>query len=363
MTSRATALLLALLVPVVLLVSAGPPTADASLFAAAGERLLSTDGARVLADPSLQAGPLHLLVAGVGARVARLVGARPETGASLLGAWVVLGVLLLVERWSAARPPAARCGLLLQVGLGGALAVAVVAGQVEELLAVLLVAAAGTAVHRDRPGLAGLLVGAAACTKLWALIALAALVCLPGARDRARSALVACAVVASLHLPFLPAARTHELTWEVGGPSLVALVVPVGTPVTSWARVLQLAVAMLLVVVLLRGAQRDARLVWAVPAAVVLARLVTDPHVLPYYWAAAAVPVALAVWSARRAPAHAALAGLACTPFLLVLSSAAGPAGTVLVLLTTVGGAAVLHRAVRRPPRHADLPARLPVAA
>lgn len=341
-------LLLGLLAPVALLAAASaPPTADASLFAAAGERLLSADASRVLDDPSLQVGPLFLLITGAGSRLARLVGAPAEWGAGVLAAWCVAAVLLVLERSCGRWPAAARWGLHVQVTLGGALGVALLAGHVEELLAVLLVAGAGTCLHRDRPVLAGLLVGAAACTKLWALIAVAALVCAPSVRARCRSVLAAGAVVTLCHLPFLAAARTHELTWHVAEPSLVALVAPVGTPVTSFVRLVQLAAALLLVVVLLRGSQWDARALWTVPAAVVLARLATDPHVLPYYWTAAAVPVALLLWSARRPLAEAAAWAAACTPALLVLTSVGGRTGTLLLGLTAAVGGAALHRAAR----------------
>lgn len=263
-----------------LLAGGGPRTADAGLVAAAGERLLSADGFQVLADPALQVGPLWLLVVGTGSRLARLVGLAPETGAGLLGAWTVLAALALLDRCSARRSTAARCGLLVQVALGGALAVGLGAGHLEDLMAVLLVAGAAAALHRDAPVPAGLLVGAAVCTKLWALIALAALLCAPGASARARSTAAACGVVAALHLPQLSAARTHELTWQVAEPSLVALVVPAGTAVGAPGRLL-LLVAALLVALLLRGSAWDARVVWSVPAAVVLARPVTDPTSCP----------------------------------------------------------------------------------
>lgn len=339
--------LLGLLVPVALVAAAGgPPTADASLFAAAGEQLLSPRGAQVLADPALQVGPLYLLVVGLGSRLAGLAGAPVETGAALLAAWTVAAVLLMLERGT--EPAAARWGLHVHVLLGGPLAVALVAGHVEDLLAVLLVALAGVALHRNAPVLAGLSVGAAACTKLWALLALAALLCAPSA-GRWRALTVACGAVVVVHLPFLPAARTHALRWSVEEPSLLASLVPAGTPVTSLGRLLQLAVGLLLVAGLLRRSQWDARLRWTVPAAVVLARLVTDPHVLPYYWGVTSVPLALLVWSGGHPLARAAAAGAASVPLLLVLTSVGGRAGTVLLGLVAVLTGPALHRAARRP--------------
>jgi hypothetical protein len=322
-------------------------TADAGLFFAAGRRLLSSDGSSVFDDPSLQVGPVYLVVLGAGSVLGRLVGLSSDGGASLLAVWSVVVALHVLERGGGPRPLAARWGLAAHVLFGGAVSVALIAGHLEELLAVLAVAASAAVLQQGRPVLAGVIAATAVCTKLWTLLVLAALLCEPDPRARRRAVGTAVLVSAAVYLPFLPAARTQELTWRVADPSVVSLLVPVGAPVTAVGRLVQLTLAALVVVLLLRGSCWDGRVVWTLPAAVVCARLGTDPHLLPYYWCAAAVPAALLVWGTRRPLLQAAAAAAACALGLLALTGAAGRAGSVLVALVVVLLGVGLHRAAR----------------
>lgn len=350
-TSRDVLLLLAggaLAVGVLLAVVGGSPTADAQLFSIAGTQLLSSDARHVFADPDLQVGPLYLLLTGVGARAAALVGLDPVTGSLLLPAWALVAGLVAVA--AAALPTATalgRRGLLVHVLLGGPLTLALMAGHLEDLLAVLAVAAAGWAVSQRRPLAAGVLVGAAACLKLWALLALAALLCQPEVRTALRSTLTAVGCIAVAYAPFLGSARTGARTWLAEAPSVLALVVPAGTTVTWVGRAVQLAAGMAVVALLLRGSHWDARAVWTVPAAVVCARLGTEPHVLLYYWCPAALAAALFLWSSPRPPVAALAGASVCTLVLLALVGATGAAASVLTTLLVGAGTWQVWRRAR----------------
>jgi hypothetical protein len=317
---------------------------DSMLFADAGQRLLSRDGLEVFADPKLQTGPLHLAFAGGAGRLAAAATWSADVVMAFVLTAVAAVVLLLLPRLTMAL----RLGLLAACTLGGPVTVLSVDGHHEELLvAGALLAAAATA-HRQ-PLLCGVLIGAAADLKLWGVLGIPILLLTPGRRQQLTAAVGALAALAVAYLPFLVAGsvRTFEYVWIAAPPSAVALAVPTGT-VYGWPlRLLQGAVVVAMASWVARRARGQGT--WAaVPACVISARLLTDPNVLAYYWAAYGVAVFCVVWSLPRLNLDARLrwsvALCVVTALAMFVPGRFGSVVQLVVLVATLSGLVRLTR-------------------
>jgi hypothetical protein len=244
--------------------------------------------------PQLQIGPLALLAA-----AALLV--FTTTGgwmiASLLMTLTGMAVLLAVEHLTGVARPGARSTpwtSTLTMLVGGASfllsweLLAVHFAHLDDVLALALLAAAGTAVTYRCPTLAGVCVGLAADAKPWALACAALTLALPG-RARWRAVTTALIVVVLAWAPFVVAdprtlhAAASFAIQNVPASGLRALGVTVAsTP--GWDRPAQIGIGCLL------GAAAVARGRWqAVLALGIGTRIALDPSVYTYYTAGLAL--------------------------------------------------------------------------
>jgi hypothetical protein len=157
---------------------------------------------------------------------------------------------------------------------------AITFGHYDDVLALVLLAAAINAMSRSRATTTALLLGASAGAKPWAIAFLPlALVCADG--KRVRHLLEAVAVMTVVWLPFLVTdwhtLRAATFKIAISPNSVMALFHPIGkTP--SWVRPVQFigGAALALLCVMRRR--------WAAVAMVAIAlRIGTDPHVYSYY--------------------------------------------------------------------------------
>ena len=165
---------------------------------------------------------------------------------------------------------------------------------------------------------AGLLVGLCAGLETWGILGVAVLALAPRRREAAIGTVVAGATAAALFLPFLLGGHFHmfSLQWQVHPPAPISLFVAAGT---AYGWPLRLAQGMFAVgagVLAARLLRDSLHGIWAVPLATVCARLLLDPLLLTYYFAALKGPlfvgaavVASSLWLKRgvepngRAPA------------------------------------------------------------
>jgi hypothetical protein len=135
------------------------------------------------------------------------------------------------------------------------------------------------------------------------VLGIAVLALAPSLRRAAAGAALAAAVAASLYLPFLLAGHfgMGSYRWEVSPESLVSLLVEPGTPVGWPLRLAQGALALGAGLAVARLARRSPHALWAVPAVVVLVRLLLDPLGSGYYYVGLEAPalVGLALVATR----------------------------------------------------------------
>jgi hypothetical protein len=269
-----------------------PPgdTGDLTFFVHSAERLFSNDWASTYSDPTLQVGPLQLVLLGALDAAAgmfdisstRLIGA-------VFGAGVVALFWLLVRRlldgrggrWAliaAALAPVA-LGLTFEAYRDGHPAQAIV-----PLLWVL----AGLQLRAGRFWLAGVLIGVSAGFELWGILGVAILVLAPRVWDAVRAFAGATIVLPALLVPFALAGDfgMFEYRWEVNGDTLLSLLVEPGTTFTWPLRVLQGATAVLAGATVAWSLRRSVAALWAGPLALVAVRLALDPVRYPWYWLA-----------------------------------------------------------------------------
>ena len=270
-----------------------PPgdTGDLAFFMHSAERLFSGGWAQTYADPTLQVGPLQLVVLGALDTVAGLAGI---SSTRLIGA--VFGAVVVALFWLIARR--------LLDGRGGrwALTAAVLApvalsytfdayrdGHPAQALVPLLWVLAGFEVRAGR-----CVGGRRAHRRLGRLRSLGD----PRRGDRRpRSARAgmrrerspprrSCSV--AMLAPFALAGDfgMFEYHWVVNGDTLLSLFVEPGTAFTWPLRMLQGATAVLVGAGVAWSLRRSAAALWAGPLALVAVRLALDPVRYPWYWLA-----------------------------------------------------------------------------
>jgi hypothetical protein len=250
---------------------------DGREFAAAGRTLLSAHWLHAFADPTLQVGPLQLLLYG-------------SIGRSQTALAVVLAVATALLVVAAARSAGVERPLLL-----GAAGVAAVlfgitrnvyeAGHPADGLVPLLWLLAAADARRGRTWRPALIVGLSAGFETWGILGLAVLVLAPRALG------LAIAVAAALYAPFLLSGHfdAGAFAWTVDRRSLLGDVAAGDS--FGWSlRVLQGAAAAAAGALVWTGLRRSVHAVWLAPLVVIAARLLLDPLDSDYYFLGLATP-------------------------------------------------------------------------
>jgi hypothetical protein len=268
---------------------------DGIYFVRYGRVLLSSHWDRAFSNPEIQVGPLQLAFFGSLAN-------EEVTIAIVLG--VVTALLVVAAARAAGVTNAA---LLAGVGL-----LAVVTGltrvgdrtghPADAMLPLIWVIAAGQA-RRNHRWRAGLLIGLCAGVETWGILGVAVFAFAPRLRDAAVSTLVAAATALALFLPFMLGGHFEMLSllWKVDQPSLLSLLVPVGTHFGWPLRLVQAAVAVGAGIAVARALRHSPHAIWVPPLFVVGARLLLDPLLNSYYLAG---PEALVLVGAAVGAAH-----------------------------------------------------------
>jgi hypothetical protein len=262
---------------------------DYGVFTGPGSNLLHLHWDRVFDDPTVQTGPLTLVVFGAWHLVMTGLGLAPSVimGLTVLALCFNNAACAIAVTRVLSRPDPVRRGL--SMGIVGLLALANGALTLDDahpthaaigLLWVLVVRAA----QRGAAWRAGLLLGLACGFDSWAVLGIGALVLLPSLREGLRALVTTGAVCLALWGPFALTGhfRSASMTWNAVPGSLPFVLF--GSADLPWAyRLIQsLAVVGLsaLVATRLRGWRN---LAWLLPAFVVALRLATDPMNYTYY--------------------------------------------------------------------------------
>ncbi|HTY73457.1 MAG TPA: hypothetical protein VMI11_13695 [Actinomycetes bacterium] len=272
-------------------------TNDMPTFVAAGHVLASGHPWSALADPSVQVGPLTLLVVELAGLLAAIVGVSAAIGATAaLGALSTYAALHVARD---TRPLAGRAAVLRDVGVGttvvlGPVAVAALFGQLAELLVALVLVAAGQLAVRGRDGAAGAIVGLSVALKLWGVLGLPVLLLAARPRALAVRAAAFVAVVGFAFLPFFAAGDMNSFAfrWTVNPDTPLGLLdagADFGWPFRVAQGVLALAVGVAL-------ARRPYAEPWMVVGGAIAVRLLTDPACYPYYGAALVCCLLVGLW-------------------------------------------------------------------
>jgi hypothetical protein len=249
---------------------------DLVYFVHQGERMLSAQWADTFSDPTLQSGPVQLLVAGT-ARSTEVLAVVVEIGVAAL-LLVVLGQLGVPGRWRALVGIAA---VVLGLTHG-----AFVDGHPAEAVTPLLWVLAAIDARRGRVARAGLLVGLSAGLELWGVLGAPVLLLAPRLRDAVKGFGVEAVVVLAQLAPFALFGdfRMFDYEWRVAEGTALSVVVPIGTHFGWPLRLLQAAVACGLGAAVALRLRRSVHAVWLVPLVVVLARIALDPLAYGWYW-------------------------------------------------------------------------------
>jgi hypothetical protein len=249
---------------------------DLLYFVHQGERLLSARWADTFSDPTLQSGPLQLVLVGA-ARSTEVLAFVVELGVAAL-LLVVLGRLGVSQWWR------------VVVG-GGAVAVglthgAFVDGHPAEAMTPLLWVLAALEARRGRALRAGVLIGLSGGLELWGVLGAPVLLLAPRLRDAAKGLALEAAVIVAQLAPFVlfGTFRMFNYQWRVAGGTLLSVILPVGTHF-GWAlRLLQAGTACAFGAAIAWRLRRSVHAVWLAPLAVVIARIALDPLAYGWYW-------------------------------------------------------------------------------
>jgi hypothetical protein len=255
-------------------------TGDLPFFLHVSDRLFSADWANVFADPSVQVGPVQLLVFGLGDHGGLLPVVVQVGAAALL--WLTAGRLL-----TGRDPRVQLLAGLAAVALGLTYG-AYQDGHPAQLVVPLLWVLAGLEARAGRTVRAGALVGLSAGFELWGLLGAVVFVLAPHLRAAVAGLATEVSVVAGLFLPFVIAGqfRMFEYSWKVNPDTLLGLLAEPGTPFTWSSRLLQGIAALGIGAALAWTLRHTLHAVWLGPLAVVAVRLGLDPVRYPWYWLA-----------------------------------------------------------------------------
>jgi hypothetical protein len=268
--------------------------ADLPYFAHAARVLFSSHWLETFADPSLQVGPLQLVLVGIGDRIG---------GLSFLAYAIEIGLAALlvfvVGRLLAGRPHRAA----LQAGIGvAAVALGLTAdaygfGHPAQMAVPLLWVLAALEARERRTARAGVLLGLSAGLEPWGVLGAPVLMLAPAFGRTLRGLAVQAGVTAALYLPFVLGGdfRIFDHRWKVEGWTLVRVVLSPGSDFPWTLRLVQGAAALAVGAAVALALRRSARGVWAVPLVIVAVRLLLDPTLYSWYWVGAETIVLIAV--------------------------------------------------------------------
>jgi hypothetical protein len=251
---------------------------DSHLFTWAGRTLLSSHWNHAYALSTVQAGPLQLALFGSVGRWHAALALVLATGTALL----VVGA----ARASGVKNPALLGGVGLLAVVTGLVGNGAGGHPADAVLPLIWILAAAEA-RRGRTWSAGLLIGLSAGLETWGILGVAVLALAPRLRDALLGTCLAGAIALALFAPFMLGGHFHMLSfeWHVSRPSPVSMLVPEGTPFGWQLRMVQALFAVGGGVAVARLLRRSPHALWAAPLAIVVARLLLDPLLLPYYLA------------------------------------------------------------------------------
>jgi hypothetical protein len=257
--------------------------ADLPYFAHAARTLLSAAWADTFADPSLQVGPLQLVVVALGDRLGGMSALDYVIGLGLTALTVLTAGRLLRGRNHRA---AWQLIAGLAVVLLGLTAEAYSYGHPAQVTIPLLWVLAASDARDGRTIRAGLLLGLGAGFEVWAVLGAPVLLLAPAARLVCRGFAVQLAVTVALFAPFVLAGefRMFDYSWRIEGWTLVRFLAPAGSEFPWGLRVLQGACALGVGAGLAFALRRTERAFWAVPLGIVAVRILLDPTLYSWYW-------------------------------------------------------------------------------
>ena len=259
-------------------------------------KLFSASWLHALDKAWIQVGPLGLLWPAANDAAHEITGVGAEL---LFSATVYLGVTLgsvalvraLYRGFGSEVPGWVELFVGLAVIVAGVGWVTVSSGQpFEVLVGVLWIWVAAVAV-RDRPLVAGALLGIACAIKLSAALGLPLLLLVPGNLRKLGATGTAAIVALALYSPFFlwGDAGTFDFTWSVSNNSVVSFFVEAGSTFTWEMRLVQSTVVIGVGAAAALALRRSRHVLWASPFAIATLRVVTDPLSFGYYWLAAEI--------------------------------------------------------------------------
>jgi hypothetical protein len=259
--------------------------ADLPYFAHAARTLFSTAWADAFADPSLQVGPLQLLVVGVGDRLGGMafLDYLFSLGLTTLGVFTV-GRLLRGRR----HRELFQCAAGLALVALGITAEAYNYGHPAQVAIPLFWILAAIDARDGKTVRAGALLGLAAGFEVWGLLGAPVLLLAGSSRRVVRGFGAQLVLTALLFGPFVVFGdfRMFDYTWRVEGWTLVRVLIPAGSDFPWSLRLLQGACALGVGVALALTLRRTERALWAVPLGIVAVRVLLDPTLYSWYWLA-----------------------------------------------------------------------------
>jgi hypothetical protein len=258
---------------------------DGALFVRAGRTLLSSHWNHAFAVPTVQAGPVQLA----------LFGSLGRSGWAL-SLVLATGIVLLVvaaARRVGVESPALLCGVGVLAAATGLTGVGYTWGHPADAVLPLLWIFAAAEARRGRALRAGLIVGLSAGLETWGTLGVAVLALAPSRRQAGAGALVAAGVALALFLPFMLGGHFEmwSFRWFVYRPSPMSMLVAPGTQYGWPLRLAQGALAVGAGVAVARLLRHSPHALWAVPLAIVAAKLLLDPDLYSYYLAAPQGPI------------------------------------------------------------------------
>jgi hypothetical protein len=257
--------------------------ADLPYFVDASRTLFSAAWANTFADPSLQVGPLLLFLLRIGDWLGGLsfLAYAIEVGLAALLVFVLGRVLDGRVHKAAAQTVVGLAAVVL-----GLTADAYGYGHPAQVIVPLLWVLAALDARNGGTLRAGVLLGVSAGLETWGVLGAPVLLLAPAARKAFGGVIVQAAVTAALYLPFVLAGdfRMFEHKWKVEWWAPVRIFLSPSTDFPWALRLVQGALALTVGITLALVLRRAVRAVWAVPLAIVAARLLFDPTLYSWYW-------------------------------------------------------------------------------
>jgi hypothetical protein len=257
--------------------------ADLPYFAHAARTLFSSRWADTFADPSLQVGPLQLILVGICDRIGGL-GFLAYAFQIALAAFIVF----VVGRLLRGRPH--RVAFQALAGLAavmlGVTAEAYSYGHPAQVAVPLMWVLAALDARDGRTFRSGAWLGLSAGLELWGVLGAPVLLLAPVFRRALGGFAAQVFVTGALYLPFVLGGdfRMFDYRWKVEGWTLVRFLVPAGSDFPWGLRLLQGAAALIVGGAQALALRRTERAVWTVPLGIVAVRLLLDPTLYSWYW-------------------------------------------------------------------------------